>query len=112
MQSLSDGTHLYDVEHRAYHQQRPGFRIAELHISPEQSVPWHFHNFIKDTFYVLEGELLIHLKAPEAEIHLEAGESYPVAPGRPHLVTNCGTGTAKFMIMQGMGQYDYVPLEA
>ena len=30
---MKDGTHLYEVEHRAEHAARPGFRITELRIS-------------------------------------------------------------------------------
>jgi hypothetical protein len=31
-------------------------------------------------------------------------------PGRPHLVTNAGTGSMTFLVLQGVGEYDYVPL--
>ena len=30
--------------------------------------------------------------------------------GRPHLVTNPGTSSATFLVLQGIGEYDYVPL--
>jgi len=39
--ALKDASHLYEVERRAYHLQRPGFRISELQLSPTQTVPWH-----------------------------------------------------------------------
>jgi len=32
--ALKDASHLYEVERRAYHLQRPGFRISELQLSP------------------------------------------------------------------------------
>ena len=57
MEAVKDASHLYDVERRARHAERPGFRISELQISPTQQVPWHYHTNIQDTFYVLEGEL-------------------------------------------------------
>jgi hypothetical protein len=38
---VKDPSGLYEVERRAYHAARPGFRIAELQISPTQKVPWH-----------------------------------------------------------------------
>ena len=53
---------VYDVERRARHAERPGFRISELQISPTQQVPWHSHSQIRDTFYVLEGQLRIFLR--------------------------------------------------
>jgi quercetin dioxygenase-like cupin family protein len=52
MEGVKDSSGLYEVERRAYHAARPGFRIAELQISPTQKVPWHYHNNVHDTFYV------------------------------------------------------------
>ncbi len=110
MEPLKDASHLYEVERRVRHLERPGFRINELQISPAQSVPWHYHSHIRDTFYVLEGRLRIFLRDPREELQLDPGESYAVAPGRPHLVTNGGEVSATFLVLQGVGNYDYIPL--
>ena len=32
------------------------------------------------------------------------------APGRPHLVTNAGERSMTFLVLQGVGEYDYVPM--
>jgi hypothetical protein len=50
MQGVKDASGLYEVERRAYHATRPGFRITELQIGPTQHVPWHYHNNVHDTF--------------------------------------------------------------
>jgi quercetin dioxygenase-like cupin family protein len=110
MEAVKDARHLYEVERRARHAERPGFRISELQISPTQTVPWHYHNHIQDTFYVLEGRLRVFLRDPKEEVRLEPGETYAVRPGRPHLVTNGGEGSATFLVLQGLGEYDFVPL--
>src|SRR5215831_7653026 len=78
IEALKDASHLYEVERRTYHAQRPGFRIAELQISPTQIVPWHYHNNVHDTFYVVEGTIRIFLQAPKEEVHLERGQTYSV----------------------------------
>jgi hypothetical protein len=52
-EALKDASHLYEVERRAYHLKRPGFRISELQLSPTQTVPWHSHNHISDMKEVL-----------------------------------------------------------
>jgi quercetin dioxygenase-like cupin family protein len=109
-ESLPDASHLYEVERRARHAERPGFWITELQISPTQTVPWHCHNNIQDTFYVLEGRLRLFLREPKEEVRLGPGETYSVRPRRPHLVTNGGDGSATFLVLQGIGEYDYVPL--
>jgi len=110
IQPLKDASHLYKVERRAYHAERPGFRISELQISPTQTVPWHYHNNVQDTFYVIEGCIRVFLKEPKQEVRLGPGEVYSVRSGRPHLVTNAGETSATFLVLQGIGEYDYVPL--
>ena len=110
MEPVKDASHLYEVEHRAIHAERPGFRISELRISPTQQVPWHYHSNVQDTFYVLEGRLRLFLHGPKEEIRLGPGETYSVPPRRPHLVTNGGDASASFLVLQGIGEYDFVPL--
>src|SRR5881227_1137785 len=85
LQPVKDASHLYEVERRARHAERPGFRISELQISPTQQVPWHFHTNIRDTFYVVEGEIRLFLRDPKEDVRLEPGETYTVRAGRPHL---------------------------
>jgi quercetin dioxygenase-like cupin family protein len=109
-EALKDASHLYEVERRAIHLARPGFRISELQLSPKQKVPWHCHNNVSDTFYVLEGRLRLFMQNPKQEVQLAPGESYAVAAGRPHLVTNAGATSMTILILQGVGEYDYVPL--
>ena len=110
MEGLKDASGLYEVERRAYHAVRPGFRIAELQIGPTQKVPWHFHNNVSDTFYVLAGSIRIFLQDPKEKVDLAPGQSFAVPPKRPHLVTNAGETSAVFLVLQGVGDYDFVPL--
>ncbi len=110
MDAMKDASHYYEVERRAEHASRPGFRISEIQISPTQKVPWHYHNNIHDTFYVLGGKLRIFLREPKEEVQIRAGETYTVRARRPHLVTNCGDVSATFLVLQGIGEYDFVPL--
>jgi quercetin dioxygenase-like cupin family protein len=110
MESVKDASHLYEVERRATYAARPGFRITELQISPSQQVPWHYHSNVQDTFYVIEGKLRIFLQDPKEEVRLAPGETYSVAPRRPHLVANAGDVSATFLVLQGIGEYDFMPL--
>jgi quercetin dioxygenase-like cupin family protein len=110
MDGVKDSSHLYEVERRARHAERPGFRVSELQLSPSQRVPWHCHSHIQDTFYVLQGRIRLFLRDPKEEVGLGPGETYSVRPRRPHLVTNGGDTSATFLVLQGIGEYDYVPL--
>lgn len=110
MERIVDASHLYEVERRVLHAERDGFRISELQIGPQQAVPWHVHTVIQDTFYVLEGAIAISLRKPDEMVRLEPGQVYCVPALRPHHVANAGEGSATFLVLQGIGAYDYVPL--
>jgi quercetin dioxygenase-like cupin family protein len=110
MDPVEDASHLYETERRARHAERPGFRISELQISPTQKVPWHYHSNVQDAFYVIEGQLRLFLRDPKEEVRLGPGDTYSVRARRPHLVTNAGDSSATFLVLQGIGEYDYVPL--
>jgi len=109
MEAMKDATDLYEVERRARHAVRPGFRITELQISPTQEVPWHYHTNVQDTFYVLSGAIRILLSNPPEEVRLMPGQTYSVPPKRAHLVKNDGDLSAVFFVLQGIGDYDFFP---
>ncbi len=108
--AIKDASGLYDFEVHQYHAERPGFRITEIELSKKQQVPWHYHNHVQDTFYVLSGEMRLFLQHPKQEVRLKPGETFAAAPKRPHLVTNAGAAPMRFLVLQGIGEYDYVPL--
>ena len=111
MHAEEEATQRYEVEHRARHAERPGFRITELRVGPAQHVPWHLHRAVQDTFYVLEGRVRLALREPAEEVVLGPAQTYSVAPGRPHRVTSAGSGSTTFLVLQGIGEYDYVSLD-
>jgi len=109
MEAVEETAGLYEVERRARHAVRPGFRITELQISPTQEVPWHYHTNVQDTFYVLSGAIRILLSNPPEEVRLMPGQTYSVPPKRAHLVKNAGDFSAVFFVLQGIGEYDFSP---
>ena len=100
----------HEVERRAHHAARPGFRIAEIQIGPTQTVPWHYHTNTQDTFYVIDGTIRVFAREPEEQVCLTVGMTYSVGPGRPHFVANAGDNSAVFLVLQGMGEHDFVAL--
>jgi mannose-6-phosphate isomerase-like protein (cupin superfamily) len=110
MRPTKDASRTYEVERRSHYAARPGFRIAEMQISPTQTIPWHFHTQAQDTFYVVSGTIRIFLREPDQEVCLTVAQTYAVPPGRPHLVTNAGDASAVFLVLQGMGEHDFVAL--
>ena len=98
-----------DVERVVHHAERPGFRITELQIGPSQEVPWHRHTNVADTFHVLEGRIRLALRDPAERVELRPGQPWgPVPAGRAHRVTDAGTTSATFLVLHGIGEYDFV----
>ena len=88
----------------------PAFALWSCSSRRRRRVPWHSHTNITDTFYVLEGHMRLFLQDPKEEVNLKPGEIHVVGAARPHLVTNGGTKSLTFLVLQGIGEYDYVPL--
>ena len=59
---------------------------------------------------VLEGRIRVFMREPKEDVVLAPGETFTLAPRRPHLVTNIGETSATFLVLQGIGEYDFVPL--
>jgi hypothetical protein len=61
----------------------------------------------------VDSRIRITLGGPDEHVELGVGENWgPVRCGRPHLVINAGTDTASFLVLQGFGDYDFVPESA
>ncbi len=50
------------------------------------------------------------MQNPKEAVLLAPGETYTVKPKRAHLVTNAGETSAVFLVLQGLGEYDFVPI--
>ncbi len=101
----------YEVEQRETVAEVPGLRVRLLTLGAGQNVPWHLHTTISDTFFCMLGPMRVLTQSPNAEHVLESGDSLVVPPGVAHFVEPASLG-CKFLIVQGVGQYDYVPVDA
>jgi quercetin dioxygenase-like cupin family protein len=100
---------LYHAEERITVAEVPGLRVRQLTLAAGQCVPWHHHTLITDTFFCMKGPMEVHVRAPDCIHVLQAGGTFPVPPGQPHFVSSVKQGSCRFMIVQGVGTYDYVP---
>lgn len=85
-------------------------RVSILTLTAGQSIPWHYHSEITDYFVCLEGPMLVETRAPRAEYRLEPGQMCEVGPKVAHYVHGVDDGPCKFLIVQGTGVYDNVPV--
>ena len=99
----------YVVERREVVAQTDDLRVSVMTLAPGQEVPWHHHSHVTDTFYCLEGVLSVETRTPPARHLLDVGESCAVPPTTAHRVTGRDGGRARFLIVQGIGTYDFCP---
>lgn len=101
----------YDVDSVDIVVELPELVISEITLSPEQKVPWHYHSNVTDTFYCLTGCTSVRY-GNSGETKLKPGESVSVPPGTSHQVESEGNEPTRFLIIQGIGEYDFVPTQA
>jgi quercetin dioxygenase-like cupin family protein len=77
-------------------------------LAPGEVIPWHSHSEIADHFFVLEGELTVETRAPDDYRALGIGERYQINAGHVHQTSNRGTRDCRFLIVQGVGRYDFL----
>ncbi len=71
-------------------------------------IPWHYHRAAADHYFILEGELTVQMRAPEDIQTVEAGRNHRIPPGRPHFIANRSTVDCRFLLLQGVGGFDWV----
>ena len=67
---------------------------------------------IVDEFFVLEGELTVETRAPDDCRVLGIGERFRVNAQHAHQTVNRGAKDCRFLIVQGVGKYDFKRLPA
>jgi quercetin dioxygenase-like cupin family protein len=85
-------------------------RVQVLSLAAGQCVPWHYHSEISDSFVCLEGPMVVETRAPRHVYLLLPGERCAVPPKTAHYVHGEADGPCKFLIVQGVGVYDFVPV--
>ena len=100
-----------DIEKFEILAQTAELRMVLLTLAPDQEVPWHAHSAVTDTFFCVEGPMVIETRDPAERHVLEAGGMCTVPAGRPHRVSGRDGGPCKFGVLQGVGPYDFRPLD-
>ena len=78
-------------------------------LAPGEAIPWHYHRQSTDHYFVLEGVLSISTREPDVmRRNFPVGSSYRIAPGTPHLIANDGDSDCRFLLLRGVGTYDWI----
>ena len=80
-------------------------------LGPGEAIPWHFHSAVTDWYFVLEGTLSIETRAPFDRRMLAIGTSFQIPPKTAHLISNPSVADTRFLLLQGVGAYDFIRVE-
>ena len=99
----------YELAGRELVAEGADLRVQVLTLAAGQCVPWHYHNEITDSFVCLEGPMVVETRAPRNNYLLMPGQICAVPARTAHYVHGQADGPCKFLIVQGVGVYDFVP---
>jgi quercetin dioxygenase-like cupin family protein len=99
----------YKIKKRERQAAVEGLRVSILTLAAGEEVPWHSHSIIDDDFFCMDGPMQVETRRPDGVQILQPGQTFKVPVGQPHRVTGQNGGPCRFMIMQGVGKYDFVP---
>ncbi len=108
MQNRSTGS--YPIAGRELVAEGADLRVTVLTLDRGQCVPWHYHSEIADSFVCLEGPMIVETRAPRALHRLMPGQRCAVPAKTAHYVRGEDDGPCRFLIVQGVGVYDFVPV--
>ena len=87
-------------------------QVRVFTLAPGEVIPWHRHSESTDHYFVLRGALTINTRKPDAERILDIGGRYKITPGAEHLISNRGAVDCQFLLVQGVGGYDFIKSES
>ena len=91
--------------------QSPEMRFTLYTLAPGAQIPWHFHSEVADWYVCREGVFTVESRWPETSVTLTAGAMHEMPMRRVHRVVNTGDGPCRFALVQGLGKYDFNPVD-
>ncbi len=101
----------YVIEDRHLIVDTPDVRVQILTLGSGQEIPWHLHTSVTDTIACLDGPMVVKIRDTAEDNELQAGETFTVPLKTPHQVAGKDGGPCRFLVVQGAGKYDFIPLK-
>ena len=83
--------------------------IRVLKLEQGSSTGWHHHSVVSDFVVCLSGEVAVETKNPEQSKVLLPGQRYRIEPMQVHCVKNTSAQASEYLLVQGIGSYDFIP---
>jgi len=80
-------------------------------LAPRESIPWHYHSQTTDYYFVLSGTLEINERGQKGHLSLNVGERHQLQPGIAHFLANNAVIDCQFLLLQGIGKYDWINVD-
>jgi quercetin dioxygenase-like cupin family protein len=84
--------------------------VREYTLDPGEVIPWHRHTEVSDYYYGLEGMVVVQTRDPPERHEILAGQFASVRPPTIHQVSNPSKQPCRFLLVQGVGKYDFVKI--
>jgi mannose-6-phosphate isomerase-like protein (cupin superfamily) len=85
-------------------------RVLDLTLAPGECIPWHLHPDNEDYVIVLRGSVEIREINPDKVLTLGPLDRYVVPRRTPHTNVNVSSEDCQFLVVQGPGKVEFVPL--
>ena len=82
-------------------------RVRILVLEAGQATAWHFHSEVTDRMLCLEGRVAVEYAPLQTPVELRPGDRCEVSVGEVHRVVNRAPETSKYLLVQGVGRYDF-----
>lgn len=82
-------------------------RVRIMSLDPREIADWHYHTEVTDDIFCLTGAILVRLREPDEENKLSPGNRCRIKAGKIHQLENLGDTEASYLLVQGVGKYDF-----
>jgi len=79
-----------------------------MELARDASTDWHHHTVVSDFFVCLNGVVKIEAKNPDEAVILNPGQRAEIKPPQVHRVTNINKDKSEYLLVQGVGPYDFI----
>jgi len=82
-------------------------RVRIMTLNPREIADWHYHTQVTDDIFCLTGTIKVRMKEPKEEYELIPGQRCQIRIGRVHQLENLDSTEASYLLVQGIGKYDF-----
>lgn len=82
-------------------------RVRIMSLAPREIADWHYHTEVIDDIFCLTGTIVVRMQKPDEENELQPGQRCRIETGRIHQLENLTGKETTYLLVQGIGKYDF-----